>query len=79
MVSITPREPFSKTLFRLCNLDPRSTQNTDNVSSINFPNLNISCLMIVLLYYQDYLMHMLTPLVHHPLPVPSQDKGGGWW
>jgi len=47
-VSITPREPCSETLFRLRNLYPRSTQNTDVVSSINFFNSGISCLMVML-------------------------------
>ena len=38
-----PWEPCSGTLSRLRNLYPRSTQNTDVVSSINFPNLSVSC------------------------------------
>jgi len=48
-VSVTPREPYSGTLFRLRNLYLRSTQNID-VSSINFPNPGVSCLI---LDYQD--------------------------
>ena len=44
-VLVTPREPYSETLFRLRNLYPRSTQNTNVVSSINFPNLSVSCLI----------------------------------
>ena len=38
-----PQIPCSGTIFRLCNLYPRSTQNTDVVSSINFSNLSVSC------------------------------------
>jgi len=58
-VSVTPRKSYSGTLFLLRNLYPRFTQNIDVVSYINFPNLSVSCLMIMLLYYQDYLMYML--------------------
>ena len=35
-----PRETYSGTLFQLRNLNPRSTQNTEVVFSINFPNLS---------------------------------------
>ena len=45
MVPFTPQESYSGTLFQLRNLYPRSTQNTDAVSSINFPNPSISCFM----------------------------------
>ena len=44
-VSVTPREPCSGTLFRLRNLNPKSTQNTDAVSSINLPNPSVSYLI----------------------------------
>ena len=37
------------TLFQLRNLNPRSIQNTDAVSSINFPNPGISCSTTLLL------------------------------
>ena len=47
-VPVTPREPYSGTLFRLRNLNPKSTQNTDVVSSITFPSLGVNCLMIML-------------------------------
>jgi len=59
MVSVTPREPCSGILFRLRNLYPSSAQNTDVVYSINFLNPSVSRLITMLLYYQDYLMHML--------------------
>ena len=49
--------------FRLRNLYPRSTQNTDVVSSINFFNPSVNCLIIMLLYYQEYLMHILPRLL----------------
>jgi len=42
-------KPYSGTLSWLCNLHPRSTQNIDFVSSINFSNLSVSCLFILLL------------------------------
>jgi len=57
-MSVTPREPCSGTLFRLRNLYPRSTQNTD-VSSTIFSKPGVSYLMIMLLYYKDYLIYML--------------------
>ena len=41
--SVTPWKPCSETLFQLHNPYPRSTQNIDTVSSINFPNLSVSC------------------------------------
>ena len=40
---VIPQEPYSGTLSRLRNMYPRSTQNTDAVSSINFPNPSVSC------------------------------------
>jgi len=43
-----PREPYSGILSRLRNLYPRSIQNTDIVSPINFSNPSISCLFILL-------------------------------
>ena len=46
---VIPQEPCSGTLSRLRNLYPRSTQNTDAVSSINFPNPGVSCSITLLL------------------------------
>ena len=54
-----PPEPYSGIVSRLRNMYPRSTQNTDVVSSINLLNPSISCLISGYLDYQDYLMHML--------------------
>jgi len=41
-MSVIPQEPCSGTLSRLRNLYPKSTQNTDAVSSINFLNSGVS-------------------------------------
>ena len=41
-------KPCSGTVSRLHNLYPRSTQNTDVVSSINFPNLSVNYPFILL-------------------------------
>ena len=62
-VSVTQREPCSETLFQLRNLYPRSTQNTDAISSINFPNPIISLLISCYLDYQDCLMYKLPRLL----------------
>ena len=51
-MSVIPQEPCSGTLSRLRNLYPRSTQNTDAVSSNNFPNPGISY-SITLLFYTN--------------------------
>ena len=48
-MSLIPQEPCSGTLSRLRNLYHRSTQNTDAVSSINFPNPSVSCSITLLL------------------------------
>ena len=45
-----PPEPCSETVSRLRNLYPRSTQNTDAVSSINFPNPDVSCSIYIIIY-----------------------------
>ena len=60
---VTPWESCSGTLFQLRNLYPRSTQNTDVVSSINLPNPSISYLISGYLDYQDYLLYMLFRLL----------------
>ena len=43
--TVTLNHACSETLFRLRNLYPKSTQNIDDVSSINLPNPSISCLI----------------------------------
>ena len=48
-ISVIPREPCNGTLSRLRNLNPRSTQNTDAVSSINFSNPGVSYSITLLL------------------------------
>ena len=40
-VPVTPRESCSETLFQLRNLYPKSTQNTDIISSTNFLNPSV--------------------------------------
>ena len=46
---VIPQEPSSGTLNRLRNLYPKSTQNTDAVSSLNFLNPSVSCPFILLI------------------------------
>ena len=52
-------KPGSGTLSRLRNLHPRSTQNTDAVSSINFPNSSVSCLLYIYLIQLKQSISML--------------------
>jgi len=57
-----PRKPCNGTLFRLRNLYPRSTQDTDIVFPINFFNHGTSCL--ITLFYRllrSNNIHVVTP------------------
>jgi len=54
---VIPREPSSGILRRLRNLYPRSTQNTNGVSPINFSNFGVSCLII--LYFYSINIHVI--------------------
>ena len=58
-MSVIPQEPYSGTLSWLHNLYPRSTQETDVISSINFLNPNISCPFILLFNSVKQLKSML--------------------
>jgi len=53
-------EPYSGTVSKLRNMYLSSTQNTDAVSSINFLNPGVNCL---LLYYLDQSISMLFQLL----------------
>ena len=61
-MSVIPQEPCSGTLSRLRNLYPRSTQNTDAVFSINFPNPGVSCLITLLLNSEKKQSVLMLPI-----------------
>ena len=46
-MSVIPREPCSETLFRLRNMYSRSIQNNNTISTVNFLNSDVNCLMIM--------------------------------